>query len=459
VNRAAARLFVLVVLLFGLLVAFTSRWTVFEADALRSNPANHRALLQEERIKRGVIRAADGRVLAASRSLGGGRYARRYPTGELFAHPVGFFSINRGRIGLEESYNDALSGRETTAVGAIERLLGPHDVGDDLKTTLSPAGQRAAYAGLNGRPGAVVALDVKTGAVRVLAGTPSFNPADPAHAQTFDRATQGRYPPGSTFKVVTAAAALDTGRYTPNSRVNGANHQIVSGAPLDNFGGESFGSVDLTFALTQSINTVWAQVGVALGKGTMADYMRRFGFYEDPPMDYPDSQMLPSGEYRNGQLLPPRSRFIDVGRMAIGQDKLLVTPLQMAEVAQTIGNRGVRMEPRLVEKIVDPDGRTIGTPLGRSAQRVMSTQAAGQLAEMMRHVVNEGTGTAGALSGVQVAGKTGTAEVDPAAGINDLWFICFTPKVAVAVVLERQHGTGGVVAAPVAKQVLQALGQ
>jgi peptidoglycan glycosyltransferase len=458
VNPAVVRLFGLVVLLFAVLIGFTSRWTVFEAQALRENTANRRVLLAEERIKRGVIRAADGSVLAGSRPIDAERFARRYPTGELFAHPVGYFSIDRGRIGLESYYNDPLSGRATDAIGALRSLLGPQKVGDDLKTTLSPAGQKAAYAGLAGRNGAVVALDVKTGAMRVMAATPSFDPGDPAHAQTFNRATQGRYPPGSTFKTVTAAAALDTGRYQPGSQVSGANHKVISGAPLDNFGGETFGNIDLTTALTHSVNTVWAEVGEKLGKRTMADYMRKFGFYADPPLDYPDRFMNPSGEYRNGKLLGPTSRFIDVGRMAIGQDKLLVTPLQMASVAQTIGNGGVRMEPRLVQKVLDPDGRTTDEPLPKEAQRVMSRGAADALAQMMKNVVREGTGTAAALEGVEVAGKTGTAEIDPAAGINDLWFIGFTPSVAVAVVLDRQHGQGGTVAAPVAKAVLQALG-
>jgi penicillin-binding protein A len=204
---------------------------------------------------------------------------------------------------------------------------------------------------------------------------------------------------------------------------------------------------------------VFGEVGEKLGKRTMKDYMERLGFNAKPPMDYPSNQMSASGSYRTGKLLGGTSRFIDVGRMAIGQDKLLVTPLQMATVAQTIGNGGVRMEPRLVQRVTDPDGRTVSTPLPKTAERVMSTATAAKLTVMMKQVVKEGTGTAAALQGVEVAGKTGTAELNNN-GLNDLWFIAFTPDEAVAVVLANvQGGTGGVVAAPVAKQVLQALGQ
>jgi penicillin-binding protein A len=204
---------------------------------------------------------------------------------------------------------------------------------------------------------------------------------------------------------------------------------------------------------------VWASVAESLGKGTMAEYMKRFGFYEDPPMDYPDDQMLPSGEVgRGGRLLSPTSGQIDVGRMGIGQDKLLVTPLQMATVAQTIANGGVRMEPRLVEKILDPDGRTIDEPLPDEAERVMSQQSASALAGMMQSVVEQGTGTAARLEGVNVSGKTGTAEVGD--GSDDLWFIGFTDRFAVAAMLERQvGGTGGGNAAPIAAEVLKALGE
>jgi penicillin-binding protein A len=460
VNTPIVRLFTLVLVLFGVLVAFTSRWTVFEAEALRENPNNRRLLFEEQLIKRGVIRAADGTVIAANRALPGERYERRYPTGELFAHPVGFTSLERGRTGLEEFYNDPLTGRRNDAVGALERLLGPQKIGDDLRTTLDPRAQRVAYQGLGNRPGAVVALDVDSGAVRVLAATPSFDPTDPARAETFDRATQGRFPPGSTFKAVTAIAAIDSGRYEPGSPVSGANGKIISGTPLNNFGNQDYGQIDLTTALTNSVNTVWAEVGERLGKETMADYMERFGFYADPPMDYPDDQMVPSGEYRGDRLMSPTSRQIDVGRMAIGQDKLLVTPLQMATVAQTIAHGGMRMEPRLVQKVLDPDGRTIDEPLPEEAERVMSEDTAAKLTDMMRNVVREGTGTAAALEGVEVAGKTGTAEIDIQRGINTLWFIGFTDEVAVAAVVERQQGGfGGTVAAPIAKQVLEALGE
>jgi peptidoglycan glycosyltransferase len=459
VNAPVVRLFGLLVVLFALLVGFTSRWSVFEASALRDNPNNHRIVLEEQLIKRGVIRAANGAVIAGDRRLSRGRFTRRYPTGSLFALPVGYDSLRFGRSGLERFYNDQLTGRRTEFVGAIDQLLHKRQVGDDLHTTLDEKAQRVAYSALGGRKGAVVALDVHTGAVRVMAGTPSFDPNAPSRGSTLNRATQGLYPPGSTFKTVTAAAALDSGRYQPTSLVSGRNDKIISGTPLGNFGGENFGLIDLTTALTHSVNTVWAEVGVRLGKSVMASYMEKFGFDAKPPLDYPSSQLDASGSYRNGRVTKPTSRFIDVGRMAIGQNLLLVTPLQMASVAQTIGNSGVRMEPRLVERVVDPEGRPVESPLPKTAERVMSVATAAKLTAMMKQVVREGTGTAAALQGVQVAGKTGTAELNNN-GLNDLWFICFTPSVAVAVVIEHvQGGQGGTVAAPVAKQVLQALGQ
>ena len=461
-NGSIARLFGLVLVLFALLVLFTSRWTVFEAEALRDNDNNRRELLAEELIKRGLIRADDGKVLARSPSLSGKRFGRRYPTGPLFAHAVGCTSIDRGRSGIEDYYNDALTGRATDAIDAVSRLLGPAKVGDDLRTALSEAAQETATDELAARPerGAVVAMELETGAVKVMASKPSFDPNDDDCGANRNVATQDRFPPGSTMKVVTAAAALDSGKYEPGSQVDGSNGKEISGAPLDNFGGEDFGRIDLRTALTNSVNTVWASVAEDLGKETMAEYMEKFGFYEDPPMDYPDAQMIPSGVNKGGRrLVPPTSDRVDIGRVAIGQGDLEATTLQMASVAQTIGNEGVRMKPRLVAKVVDPDGRTVDEPLPEEAERVVSGETARDLADMMRNVVEQGTGTSARLEGVEVSGKTGTAEVNNN-DLNDAWFIGFTDRFAVAVVIERvQGGTGGELAAPVAAKVLKSLGE
>jgi penicillin-binding protein A len=473
-NAPVLRLYVLVVALFGLLVAFTSRWTVFDAEALRDNALNRRELLEEQKIRRGTIRSADGRLLARSVRRPGDIFTRRYPTDDLFAHAVGYSFTTIGRAGLERSRNDELTGRRTELVTALESILGRSNEGDDVRTTLNAEAQQAAVDALraSGHKGALVALNVKTGGVLAMASDPSYDPnglgdpatfarlnRDQANAPLVNRATQNGYPPGSTMKVVTAAAALDTGRYRPDSRVSGENGKEISGVPLNNFGGESFGDIDLTFALTNSVNTVWAEVGEKLGGRTMQRYMERFGFYAEPPMDYPDQQMSASGVRKDGKLVPMTSDRVDVGRVAIGQGDLFATPLQMASVAQTIGNGGVRLKPHIMAKAVDPDGRTVDEVEPEEAEQVMSLQTARELTVMMKQVVREGTGTAAALEGVDVAGKTGTAELNNS-GLNQPWFMCFTPEVAVAITLERfQGGTGGVTAAPIAKSVLQALGQ
>jgi penicillin-binding protein A len=474
VNRSVLRLYGLVVVLFGVLVAFTSRWTVFDAAALRDNDLNKRELLQEQKIRRGTIRSADGKVLARAVREAGETFGRRYPTGELFAHAVGYSFTTIGRAGLERSRNDELTGRRTELVTALESILGRSNEGDDIRTTLNAKAQKVAMDALSGtgHKGALVALNVKTGGVLAMASNPSYDPnglgnratfarlnRDEANAPLLNRATQNGYPPGSTMKVVTAAAAIDTGRYRPDSRVSGENGKVISGVPLNNFGSEDFGDVDLTFALTNSINTVWAEVGEKLGGRTMQRYMERFGFYAEPPMDYPDQQMTASGVRKRGKLVPMTSRAVDVGRAAIGQGDLFATPLQMASVAQTLGNGGVRLEPHIMAKSVDPDGRVVEEVEPEKAEQVVSRQTARDLTVMMKNVVREGTGTAAALEGVEVAGKTGTAELNNS-GLNQPWFMCFTPEVAVAITLERfQGGTGGTTAAPIAKQVLEALGQ
>jgi peptidoglycan glycosyltransferase len=463
------RLYVLFVVLFGILVFATSWWTVFGAEGLRDNPANRRELLEQARVKRGLIKAADGTVLARSVQRADDTFTRRYPEGDLFSHAIGYSFLRFGQVGLERSRNDALSGRDDEITSFVDELRGRREEGDDVTTTLDPRAQRAALDALGGQKGSVVALDPDTGAVRVMVSFPQYDPNEVPEdfarlnrdddAPLLNRATLGRYAPGSTFKVVTAAAALDSGQYTPDSVVNGSSPVEISGVPLFNSGGASFGQITLTEALTNSVNTVWAQVGEDLGLRTMARYMERFGFYVKPPLDYPPEQRLASGEYKANDLLSPTSNLIDVGRMAIGQDKLQVTPLQMAMVAAAVANRGMLVRPHLTDRIIDPDGR-VSDDIGTTPfHRVMKSGTAATLTEMMSNVVREGTGTAAALSGIEVAGKTGTAERGD--GTNQVWFIGFAPlddpQVAVAATVERSDGQGGTVAAPIAKAVMEAL--
>jgi len=475
VNAPARRLYLFITALFAILVFATTWWTVAKPASLRDNQLNRRPLLEEQRIHRGTIFARDGTVLARSRRGPAETWVRRYTDADqLVPHAIGYSYTNLGRAGLERERNDALVGEANEIDSFVDDLLSREPVGDNVTTTLDLDAQRVALQQLGGRKGAVVALEPDTGRIRVMASVPGFDANALRDEKTFrrlnrepdspmfNRATQASYPPGSTFKVVTAAAALDSGKYTPDSVINGDSPKVISGVPLRNDGGESFGDITLTTALTHSVNTVFAQIGEDLGKATMAKYMKRFGFYRKPPLDYPTDQMLASGEYANGRLLASESPKIDVGRMAIGQDKLQVTPLQMAEVAAVVANGGVRVAPRLTEKIVDRDGRTVDRIEPERVSRVMSRESAAQLGEMMTNVVREGTGTAAALQGIDVAGKTGTAEKDPSRNLVQPWFIAYAPaddpQIAIAVTVEDSiGGFGGTVAAPIAKAVLEQL--
>ena len=475
-NAPILKLFGLFLVLFSALVAMTSWNSVINAKEYRENALNARPQIEQQRVRRGVIRARDNTLLARSIKGSDDLYRRRYTQdAQLFAHVIGYDFLRIARAGLERSRNDALAGERNELTSIVDELRGKRREGDNVVTNLDPGAQRVGRDALGGRKGAIVAIEPQTGKIRVMVSTPGYEmnslddpgvytklSTDNENAPLVNRATQAGYAPGSTFKVITATAALDSGDFTPESTVNGKSPVVISGAPLSNFSDKQFGDITLTTALTNSVNTVWGQVAEKLGNDKMADYMERYGFGADLPMDYPDGQMLASGVYDKGKLLSPSSDRVDIGRVAIGQERLRVTPLQMATVAATVANGGVRMEPQLTSRIVDLDGRTVERVEPKEAERVMSAETAAQLTQMMSNVVREGTGTAAALEGIEVAGKTGTAELNIQQRINQPWFIGFAPrnnpKVAIAVTLENiVGGQGGVVAAPIAKQVMQEL--
>jgi penicillin-binding protein A len=482
VNQPIARLFLLVLVMFALLVAFTSRWTVFDASALRSNVENLRPGLEAQRVQRGAIVAGDATtVLADSVRRSDGVYRREYPYGPLFAPALGYYDPYNGRTGLESYRNGALAGSPPQQSSILNQLSGKRTNGDEIVTTLDRAAQEVAYQGLAGRDGAVVAIVPSTGAIKVFAASPTYDPNNvktaaglaaierAPGARLVDRAAAGQYAPGSTFKVVTAIAAIDSGKYTPSSVVNGRSPIVVSGQPLANDGGQSFGDVTLSYALTNSINTVWAQVALGVGAPTLQTYMDRLGFYSKPPIDLPQGELEPSGvRYPNRAGYLPVTAGADLGRVGIGEGGLEATPLQMAMVAAAVANGGRLMVPHLTARIVNPDGETVETIQPRLYSVVMKASTAAAVGGMMENVVKDGTGTQAALAGITVAGKTGTAQDCAnlallACQANQVWFIAYAPvqdpQIAVAVTIAHQlYGFGGTIAAPIAKRVIEALG-
>jgi peptidoglycan glycosyltransferase len=340
-----------------------------------------------------------------------------------------------------------------------------------MVTNLDRGGQQLAQSLMAGRKGAVVVMEPRTGRVPVYVSVPSYPPgamgtkvgadalnSDDENAPLVDRVSDATYPPGSTFKVVTATAALDSGLINTSSTIDGTSPQTFSSKPLQNDFNAQYPNVSLETALVQSVNTAFGNLGVDLGKETLLEYMKRYGFYAPPPIDMPRGGLLTSGlRDDEGNLLPPNAN-IDLARTAIGQGRLAVTPIQMAEVAATVANDGVRMEPRLAKLFRDDYGRTTLKVQPQRAERVMKPATAATLNDMMRKVVNEGTGQAANVGDLKMAGKTGTAEVR---GGNQAWFIGFAPydnpQYAVAVTIEKTQEFGGVVAAPIARDVLQYL--
>ena len=488
-NRQVTKLAVASLILLSALIVATTYWQTWASAGLAEKQDNAIQRVAQFRIKRGVIRAADGTLLATNvRRKAGGQtlYFRRYPTRGLFAQLVGYSTQVRSRAGLEESENAYLTSSNanlgTILNKTLDKIKGVTITGNDLILSVRPRIQRLAMSQLAGKCGAAVVMNPKTGKVYALASQPTYDPnlvenhfnlikapGAPCHpaAPLLNRATDGLFTPGSTFKVVTATAALNAHKFTPESTFYDPGYCVEYGKQVSNAASpdgpvESFGHPTLAQGLQHSINSVFCNVGKAIGAGLILDYMKKFGFYKDPPLETPANERTPSGLYHGGRLFfPPHpATQVDPGRLAFGQETLAVTPLQMAMVASTIAKRGVAMNPQVLDRVVDSGGKTIVRVHPKELRRVMSRQTADEITSMMVAAVNDGTGGAAAIPGISVAGKTGTAETGTS-GINTTWFICFAPaenpKVAVAVTLENQTGFGGTTAAPIAKQLMQAV--
>lgn len=479
-NRPIRRVAIVVVALLLALVAQLTYLQIVDAKRLAHNPRNSRNFLRDFTRPRGEILSADGKVLARS-VPSKDEYARQrvYPFGELFAQTVGYQSIVVGNTGVEKSYNGILSGRDLShlRLADLGNLLLGKDRSANVTLSLRADAQLAAKQALGDQRGSVVVLEPRTGALVAMYSNPSFDPQplaahDPKQVQgVFDvlvnaptnpmlpRAYREIYPPGSTFKIVTTAAGLDTGIATPETEFPTLRSFTPpqAGQPIRNFGGDSCGGT-LEESFVDSCNTTFAQLGLQLGE-QFPPHMAGFGIYEQPPVDLSPGAVASTGPAPN-TFANDKPAFALAG---FGQGQVATTPLQMAMVAAAVGNGGIVMTPHVGAEVRDDQGKPLETVRPKAWKRAMPPETAATLRDFMTQVVQRGTGTKARIPGVTVAGKTGTAQ--SCAGGLCAWFVAFAPaenpQYAIAVIVERatagDAATGGRVAAPIAREVLRFL--
>jgi peptidoglycan glycosyltransferase len=484
-NTSLRRVSVAIMALIVLLLANATLTQVFTADGLRSDPRNQRVLLDEYSRQRGQI-SAGGQLLAYSTSTEGRfRFLRVYPNPLAYAPVTGFYSLRYSSAGLERAEDAVLNGSDERLFGRrlADFFTGRDPRGGNVGTTLNPQVQQAAWdamqQGCNGPcKGAVVALEPSTGKILAMVSAPSYDPnllashdvdeqstaweqlRDDPNAPLINRAISETYPPGSTFKVVTTAAALQEGA-TEDTQLTAASRISLpdSTATLENYGGSSCGSgptASLREAFAKSCNTSFVQLGINTGADALRGAARAFGL---------DSTLLPIPLQVADSTVGPISDQAALGMSSIGQKDVAVTPLQNAVVAATIANDGVRMAPYLVDDLKGPDLANISTTAPQQVRRAVSSQVATTLTDLMIGA-EQATQQKGAIAGVQIASKTGTAEhgTDPRNTPPHAWYIAFAPakapKVAVAVLVEnggdRLSATGGALAAPIGRATIAA---
>jgi penicillin-binding protein A len=480
VNAPVRRLSLVVAVLFAsLLVSTTLIQYVFAAD-LNARPDNRRTLLATYARERGEILVGQTPVARSTPSDDEFKYQREYAQGPLYAHVTGFYSFFGASGGLEQAENAMLSGSSDKLFyrRVSDLFTGRRPQGATIETTLDPAAQEAASKGMDGIRGAAVALDPKTGAILAMVSHPTFDPNDLA-GHDLDEVTASYealnndpdrplvnrsiggdlYPPGSVFKVVTAAAALSTGEYTEDTVVPGPAVLDLPGtdADLPNVFDGPCGpndEVTLTEAMAMSCNTAFASVGLDIGAEALQSQAAKFGFGDAIRIPM---RVTPS-------TVPAELNQPQLAQASIGQYDVRATPLQMAMVAAGVANRGVVMQPYLVQSVIGSDLSVIESTDPQELSEAVTPDVAAQLTRMMESVVEDGSGQKAQISGIAVAGKSGTAQHGEGRKAH-AWFIAFAPaddpQIAVAVIAEDggvagSEAGGGAVAAPIARMIMQA---
>ena len=464
-NAHLRRTFYLFVAGFVTLVGVLAYWQVYAKESLATDPANSLQSRRVQEVPRGLILAGDNETELARSVWNGSSYERVYPEGATYSNVIGYWSTKYGASGIEIGENNNLSGGgdPETLDELINQAKGGPQAGNDVELTLDPKLQRLAYDQLasssTGR-GSIVALNPKNGEILAMASYPSYDPnnidetfsdlsKDP-NSPLLNRAIQGLYPPGSTFKVITAAAALKAG-VKPSDKFNDTGTYETPGYTVYNFKGKVYGEQTFTQALANSVNAIFAKIGYEyVGPQNLAQMAQDFGFgasYKDFPLPVRSSSL--------GDTTPDQWAQGGTAQISFGQGPVLSNPFEMAMVAATVANDGTMMEPRLVKEVRSPDGVIIDKPTSRVRSNVLDKETAHTLNDMMQHVVTD-VETELEIPGVKVAGKTGTAEA-PGDEIHS-WFISFAPaddpQIAVAVLVENgQEGYKS--AGPIARRLME----
>lgn len=468
-NRLTRTVF-LFTALFAVLIGNITYIQVIKASEYQDMPSNNHTINKARFIKRGSIITADGLTLAESIQQADGTYARSYPNGNLAAHVVGYYSQQYGTMGIENTQNDTLTGSKdySSWQNALNSLAGISEPGNSVQLTIDSRIQRAAEQALAGRVGAIVALDPRSGAVLAWASAPTFdntniqaaieaaNASGGADTSMYDRATLALYTPGSTFKVLTLASALENGLATLDTTYDSPGRMEIGGADVVSIGERGHGKISLAKAFALSSNTVFGQVADGLGAEKLVATARAFGYGQQLGLDFTTAaSVMPNPEEMTEWELAWAGAGQPVGQGHTPGPQ--ATVMQNALMAATIANNGIAMNPYVVSQILAPDGTVLKTTRGHSLGQAVGSGTAEQVKQAMLDVVQNGTGSAAAIAGVKVAGKTGTAETNNAnANSTFVGFAPYdTPTVAIAVVIE-QNAKGEESAATVGGQVLRA---
>ena len=406
--------------LFALLVANLTLIMVVQANDYKNMPSNNHTLAREARTERGTISTYDNVVLAQSVLQDDGTYKRVYPSGTLAAHVVGYASEAYGTSGIEASYNDTLKGQRNYAswVDVINTATDSSTPGNDVKLTINSTIQQAAENALEGFSGACVVIDPETGAVLALASSPTYNASDiesilssdSDSSALYNRATQALYSPGSTFKIVSLTTALENNIATESSVFSAPGETEIGNGKVTNFDNYSYGEITLARATELSANTVYGQLGVQIGSKLLVSGAEKFGFNKEISFNLPlVESLMPNPD----EMTEWETAWAAAGE-PVGQHSSPAGPqatvLQMALAGCAIANDGVIEQPYLVDSIYNADGERSFTARPSTLTTATSSSVAKRVKTVLEGVVNSGTGTAAAVSGVQIAGKTGTAE-------------------------------------------------